>query len=270
MVVTGTRFNPEAAPAKASPDTKQPETIIEQSYIQNFVSPTADYVTILSIVPSLTGTDPNGPGLSEGNVKNTLRGLPDGQYGMSYDGIPFGDTNGPSHHSLSYFPGSTIGSINVERGPGNAGNLGPSTYGGSINMFSEKLTDNQNGRLQASYGSYATGLLNANFQTGTVNFAGLNHRVLVNLNDLFTDGALSFQDVQQYNGLIKTETDLAPNWTLTLFANYSELHEHLNDNNGLTPAQIARYGKDYALQNNDLALPNYTEYNITRKRTDMD
>ena len=103
------------------------------------MSPTADYVTILAITPSLTGADVNGPGLSDGNVKNTLRGLPDGQYGMTYDGIPFGDTNGPTHHSASYFPGTTIGAIEVERGPGNAGNLGPSTYGGSINMYSEPL-----------------------------------------------------------------------------------------------------------------------------------
>ena len=112
VVITGTLFNPDVAPAKASLDTKQPETIIGKSFIEDSVSPTGDYVTILAITPSLTGTDVNGPGLSEGNVKNTLRGMPDGNYGMTYDGIPFGDTNGPTHHSASYFPGSTIGSIN--------------------------------------------------------------------------------------------------------------------------------------------------------------
>ena len=72
----------------------------------------------------MTGIDLNGPGLSDGGVKNTMRGMPDGSFGMTYDGIPFGDTNGPSHHSESYFPASTIGSIAVDRGPGNAGQYG--------------------------------------------------------------------------------------------------------------------------------------------------
>ena len=122
--MTGTRFNAEIAPAKASLDTTQPETIINKFYIENFQPPQADYVTILAIAPGLTGTTVNGPGLSDGNVKNTLRGLQDGMFGMSYDGIPFGDTNGPSHHSESYFPGSVIGSIAVDRGPEQCRHLG--------------------------------------------------------------------------------------------------------------------------------------------------
>ena len=140
VVITGTLFNPDVAPAKASLNTTEPQTIINRSYIEDSVPPTADYVTILAITPSLTGADINGPGLSDGNVKNTLRGLPDGQYGMTFDGIPFGDTNGPTHHSASYFPATTIGAIEVERGPGNAGNLGPATFGGSINLYSETLS----------------------------------------------------------------------------------------------------------------------------------
>ena len=84
----------------------EPQTIINKSYIQDLGRrrpPT--YTTILAIAPSMTGTDLNGPGLSDGGVKNTLRGLPDGNFGINYDGIPFGDTNGPTHHSESYFPG---------------------------------------------------------------------------------------------------------------------------------------------------------------------
>jgi hypothetical protein len=33
----------------------EPETIINRSFIENFSSPQSDYVTILSIVPSMTG-----------------------------------------------------------------------------------------------------------------------------------------------------------------------------------------------------------------------
>ena len=63
IVVTGTKFNTDAAPAKASLDTVEPQTIINRSYIENFLPPTADYVTVLSIAASMTGNDPNGPGL---------------------------------------------------------------------------------------------------------------------------------------------------------------------------------------------------------------
>jgi iron complex outermembrane receptor protein len=154
IVVTDTKFNTDVAPAKASLDTTEPQTIINRSYIQNFVPPQADYVTILAIVPSMTGGDANGPGLSDGGAKNTLRGLPDGDFAMQYDGIPFGDTNGPTHHNISYFPASTIGSLVVDRGPGNAGNLGAATYGGTIKMFSQTLSYDPQVTATASGGSF--------------------------------------------------------------------------------------------------------------------
>ena len=75
VVVSGTAFDPDTAPAKASLDAMQPQTIIGKSYIEDSVSETADYTTILAIAPGLTGFDVNGPGLSDGGVKNTMRGL---------------------------------------------------------------------------------------------------------------------------------------------------------------------------------------------------
>ncbi len=82
----------------------EPQTIINKSYIQDSVSNTADYTTILAIAPSMTGQDINGPGLSDGGAKNTLRGLSDGNFVMDYDGIPFGDTNGPLAPFRILFP----------------------------------------------------------------------------------------------------------------------------------------------------------------------
>ncbi len=269
VVVTGVQFNPNNAPAKASLDTMQPQTIINKSYIEDSVAPTADYVTILAIVPSLTGTDINGPGLSDGNVKNTLRGLPDGDFVMSYDGIPFGDTNGPTHHSESYFPGSTIGGIDVDRGPGNAGNLGAATFGGSINMYSEPLTDDMHAREAISYGSWGTWDENLNVQSGEIEDLG-NTRVLANFQDIGSDGYLTFQNTKHDNELLKIQTELAPGWTLTLFGNRNGLNQHVSDNNGATPAQILTYGKNFALQDTDPNLPTYLGYNYQNKTTDMD
>ena len=270
VVVTGTAFDPETAPAKARLETMEPQTIINKSYIEDSVAEGADYTTILAIAPGLTGFDVNGPGLSDGGVKNTMRGLPDGSYGMTYDGIPFGDTNGPSHQSQSYFPGSTIGSIDVDRGPGNAGNMGASTYGGSINMFSEVLTSGSHAKVSATVGSWGMNLFVANYQTGDFDLLGMNNRVMINLQDQNSTGYLTYQSSAAKNITIKTQTEIAPGWTLTLFGSYNALFQNLNDNAGITPAQVIAYGKTYALQNTNPALGNYAFYNHVHKKTDMD
>ena len=43
VVVTSTQFNPDVAPAKSSLEAMEPQTIINQSYIQDSVANTADY-----------------------------------------------------------------------------------------------------------------------------------------------------------------------------------------------------------------------------------
>ena len=270
VVVTGTAFNADVAPAKSSLNTMEPQTIINRSYIQDSVANTADYTTILAIAPSMTGMDINGPGLSDGNVKNTLRGLPDGNFALLYDGIPFGDTNGPTHHSESYFPGTTIGSIAVDRGPGNAGSLGAATYGGSVNMFSEILTSDRHVRATATYGSFNTTDLNVNYQSGDFTLGGTNTRALLNFQDTNSEGYLTFQTTAHQNALVKVQNEFAPGWTVTVFANYNGLFQHLNDNNGATAAQINAFGKRFALQNTNPNLGTYQAYNYISKKTDMD
>jgi iron complex outermembrane receptor protein len=270
VVVTGTAFNTDIAPAKASLDTMEPQTIINKSYIQDSVAPTADYTTILAIAPSMTGQDINGPGLSDGNVKNTLRGMPDGNFVMTWDGIPFGDTNGPSHHSESYFPGVVIGTIDVDRGPGNAGTLGAATYGGQVNMLSESLTPDRHFMGFLGGGSWGTEYANANWQSGDFDVGGFNNRALINLNYTGSYGYLTDQNTNRQNYLVKTQTDLGSNWELTLFANYNNLDQHVNDNNGETAAQINAYGETYALQSTNANLATYQAYNPEHKKTDMD
>ncbi len=270
VVVTGSRFNADAAPAKASLDTTQPQTIIQKSYIEDSIAPTSDYVTMLAIVPSLTGLSINGPGLSDGNVKTTLRGLPDGNFGLSYDGIPFGDTNGPTHHSESYFPSSTIGSADVDRGPGNAGTIGASTYGGTIKLYSEPLSDDMGFKGSATGASWATFNMNANFQSGAVDVMGHDARVLVNYQVSGSGGYLTFQSTHRENELLKADYDLGANWTLTVFGSRNGLSQIVNDSNGASPAQITTFGKNFALQNTNPALPTYWAYNPEHKDTDME
>ena len=100
----------------------------------------------------MSGQDINGPGLSDGNVKNTLRGLPDGMFAMQYDGIPVRRYQRPHPpFRILYFPGVTIGSIDVDR----LARAMPRQYGrvdhggGTVKRYSEALTSSSTAALHA-------------------------------------------------------------------------------------------------------------------------
>jgi iron complex outermembrane receptor protein len=113
-------------------------------------------------------------------------------------------------------------------------------------------------------------MFNGNYQTGEFDLGGLTNRMLLNFQDTNTAGYLTYQSSAAQNYLIKTQTELAPGWTLTAFANYNGLFQVLNDNAGATPAQLTTFGKDYALQITNPAAGTYAPYNHVHKKTDMD
>ncbi|MDB5423267.1 MAG: TonB-dependent receptor, partial [Phenylobacterium sp.] len=154
LVVTGSSAVTAAAPVKASLEAIEPQSIIDRKAIDQFIAATADYTQIVNLAPSVSGTSFNGPGLGE--AKTTLRGFQDGQYNVTYDGIPWGDANGPTHHSTSFFPSSTIGAVVVDRGPGQASQLGVASFGGSINLFSPEVSEDMGGSQSVTAGSWNT------------------------------------------------------------------------------------------------------------------
>ena len=98
------------APAQADLNITQPQSVIGLDWISNHVAPTADYAAIAAIAPGVTNVSTAGPGLGE-SKQMTLRGFNDNSYNVTYDGIPFGDTNDFSHHTSSYFPAKMIGQV---------------------------------------------------------------------------------------------------------------------------------------------------------------
>src|SRR5258705_351775 len=111
-------------------------------------------VLSLKKAPGTFSTGTNGPGL--GDTKTFFRGFKDGQYSMTYDGIPFNDTNDPTHHSWAFFPAQTIGSTVFDRSPGSAATIGPSTYGGSGTLLSRSVVNEPAGHGTNSYGPFHT------------------------------------------------------------------------------------------------------------------
>jgi iron complex outermembrane receptor protein len=142
-------------PTQADLNITQPQSVIGLDWISNHVAPTADYATIAAIAPGVTNVSPAGPGLGE-SKQMTLRGFNDNQYNVTYDGIPFGDTNDFSHHTSSYFPAKMIGQIVVDRGPGNASTIGDATFGGTVALNSKDPLGSFAFIPTQSFGSYDT------------------------------------------------------------------------------------------------------------------
>lgn len=265
LTVVGVTGAAAAAPVKASLEATEPQAIVTRETIDQFVPQTADYTEVVLLAPSMSGMSQNGPGFYE--AKTTLRGFSDGQYNVTYDGIPFGDTNDPTHHSTSFFPAATIGAVVVDRGPGTAGQLGQASFGGSINIFSPEVAEAFGGSAALTYGSWNSAQAVVKVNTGP---SDLLHgtRALVDVSALRTDGYLTYSAAQGANLLVRTVTPITDSWSVTLFDTYNYTRVFQDDNNGATLAQVAKFGKNFAL-NNDPTSPSFTGYNTVKKHTNF-
>ena len=149
----------ELAPSQSTLEARSAKSEISPDFIQNFASPVADYTELLNMAPGTFSVNPNGVGL--GDSKTYFRGFADGQYTMLVDGIPFNDTNSPTHHSWAFFPSQFIAGIDFDRSPGSASTIGPTNFGGSINLLSRSVPYTPDIRATASYGSFNTRMLGA-------------------------------------------------------------------------------------------------------------
>jgi iron complex outermembrane receptor protein len=256
-----------AAPTQSSLAATEPQSIITRDFIELSVTPAAEYSRIVNIAPSLSGDSANGPGLSE--TKTTMRGFGDDQYNITFDGIPWGDTNNPAHHSTSFFPGSVIGGAIVERGPGNADNLGYATFGGSINLYSKKPSKEQHTSVFGSAGTWNTRLGGVSWESGQLAGWG-NGTIQLNYQHLQSDGYLTRNNINSDNYMLKVRRPLGESTVATFFVSANQIGYVQPDNNkGPTLAQVAKYGKNYSL-NDDPSSFNYAGFNHTSKNTDFD
>lgn len=256
------------APTQANLQATQPQSIISRTFIEESVAPTGNFNTIITIAPSIaTQPAPNGPGL--GDTKSTMRGFVDGQYNVTFDGIPFGDANDPTHHSTSYFPAAVLGGVVIERGPGNASNLGQSTYGGSINLLSKVPSSERKFSVYSSIGNWNTNLEGVSYESGRLQNYG-DATVQLNYQHLTSDGYLQNNKIKSDNFMFKFQRPVGDASLLTLFAAYNDVATHVTDNaSGPTLAQAAKFGKNYSM-NNDPASQGFVDYNRVSKQTDFE
>jgi iron complex outermembrane receptor protein len=266
IMVTATKAN-EVAPVTASLKQTQPASIVSRSFIEDSLPASVDFNQIALISPSISNSgSTNGVGLNES--KSRMRGFKDGEYNITYDGVPFGDTNDPSHHSNTFFPSNTIETLIVDRGPGNASQMGIATFGGNMNMFSRETRADPSVEMKGSYGTFDTYLLRGLVQTGAIDKLGGTEAVF-SAQYTKTDGALTYSGYNQKNLFGKVVVPVGPDVKVTLLSTYNKNHFNQPDSDGSTLAQVSLYGRNYSL-NNDPNSQSYWKYNSTSKTTDFE
>ena len=237
IIVTATKAN-EIAPVTASLQTTQPQSIISRSFIEDSLPATSDFNQIAMISPSVSGYgNANGPGLSESKAQ--IRGFQDGEYNITYDGVPFGDTNDPTHHSNTFFPSNTVETLIVDRGPGNASQLGQATFGGNINRFSRATREDASIEAKGSFGSYNTWLLRGVAQSGAIQKLG-GTEIVLSAQHISSDGARTYSPFKSNNVFGKVMIPVGPDAKLTLLATYNENTFNQPDKDGVTLSRRSR------------------------------
>ena len=256
----------QLSPVQALLDARSARSEIGSEFIRKFTSPVTDYAEIIQIVPGTFTINTNGVGL--GQATTSFRGFQDGEYDITWDGIPFQDTNTPSHHSWAFFPGQWIGGVDFDRSPGSASTVGPTPFGGSVNLLSKDLPSQHAVRGTVSYGSFNTLLVDGEYDSGSI---GANHKTNLSLDvhRLTSDGFQTFNYQTRTAGDIKVQYQFSDKTSLTGFSGVLVLDANTPDANLPTRAQIAQFGYNYLLNNipND---PSNFHYNSNHVPTDFE
>jgi len=216
----------EAAPSGGFLDERSPQSIVSNNYITNYTSPIADFGEIVQIVPGAFTTSSNGVGL--GQSKTYFRAFADGLYNIDFDGIPYYDTNTPTHHSWAFFPSQWIGGVDFDRSPGTAATIGPTPFGGSMHQFSKPLTNDLNIRGTASYGTWNTKLYDVAFNSGNFGLFGGDKKsnLFVDVHRMTSDGYQSFNYNERDAGSLLYQYTFSPRTVLTGFSGVIHLYSN--------------------------------------------
>jgi iron complex outermembrane recepter protein len=255
-----------AAPSQGSLTATSAVSLVSNEFIRNYTSPVSDYAQVLQMTPGTFSVAQNGPGL--GDTKTFFRGFKDGYYSMTYDGIPFGDTNDPTHHSWVFFPAQTIGSTVVDRSPGTAATVGPSTYGGSVNLISRGMLAQPLLAGTYSYGTWNTKLVDEEYSTGQFGVDGRS-RLLIEGHQMTSDGYQTYNDQKRNAFQAKYQYQADGNTAITAFSSIMQLKSNTPNQKGSTRAQIAQFGDNF-LMTADPSSPLYYGYNFYNVPTNFE
>ncbi|WP_419805369.1 TonB-dependent receptor [Terriglobus sp.] len=256
----------QQAPLDTRLDTRSARTEISNHFVENYLSPVADYSETTQLAPGTFNVNANGIGL--GDAKSYFRGFPDGNYDITFDGIPFEDTNSPTHHSWAFFPSQWLGGVDFDRSPGSASTIGPTPFGGSINLLSKPLINHFELRGGVSYGSFNTLLIDGSLNAGKFG-PGRKMNLVADVHRLTSDGFQTFNRQERNAGSLKFEYKISDTRVLSGFAGVLRLTTNTPNFKGPLRSQIATLGYNYLLNNNPTSA-SYYRYNFYVVPTDFE
>jgi iron complex outermembrane recepter protein len=237
----------QLAPVKALLDMASPRSEITSQYIRQFTSPVTDFADILQAAPGVVSYSTNGIG--NGQAKNWFRGFADGSFTMTWDGVPFQDSNDPTHHSWAYVPAPAISYVDFDRSPGTASDVGPTNFAGSVHMFSPKMGNAMTIKGSESYGSFNTNEYLGEFNSGSFLHGKAN--MWFEGHHMTSDGYQTFNDQQRTAGTLKFNYKFSDKTNLTLVGT-SVLVDSNTPDSDPTRQQIADHGLNYVMDGNPL------------------
>jgi iron complex outermembrane receptor protein len=230
---------------KALLDTESPRTEITSQYIKEYTSPTTDFADVLQMAPGVVTYATNGIG--NGQSKDWFRAFADGAFTTTWDGVPFQDSNDPTHHSWAYVPAPAISYVDFDRSPGTASDVGPTNFAGSVHLFSPKMGDAMTFKLSESYGSFNTNQILGEFNSGLFFHNKANFWFEGHHNS--SDGYQTFNDQQRTAGTAKFNYKFSDKTYFTVVGTVVIVDSNTPDSDP-TRQQIADHGLNYIMDGN--------------------
>ncbi|HEY7335937.1 MAG TPA: TonB-dependent receptor [Bryobacteraceae bacterium] len=235
----------EQAPMKALLDAESPRTEISSQYVRQYTTPTTDFADILQAAPGVVTWASNGVG--NGDSKVRFRAFADGTFTTTWDGVPWQDSNDPTHHSWAYVPAPAISYVDFDRSPGTASDIGPTNYAGSVHMFSPRMGDDMTFKLAESYGSFNTNQILGEFNSGSFLHNKANFWIEAHHNN--SDGYLTYDYQQRTAATAKFNYKFSDKTFLTLISTLVVVDSNTPDADP-TRQQILDHGLNYIADGN--------------------
>jgi iron complex outermembrane recepter protein len=253
------------APTQSSLKATQPQTILNSHLIRNIAQPNSDYLAIAQYAPSVVNATPNGAGYS--SKSGTVRGFQDGQYNVTFDGIPFGDPSAFGHATVSFFPAAVLDHVIIDRGPGTASTVGNATFGGTISLFSETPPQTAGGRLFSAIGTGASWEEGGVLNSGVISQTG-GTTAQLNFDHTRSNGLLENAGFRRNNFAFKLEQPVGDNTVVTFFSSVSDTI--WNTFSAITQETANRFGKSFGNLNSDPTSQAFAGYNTDHRRADFE
>tara|TARA_R110002073_G_scaffold108336_5_gene243481 strand:+ start:50527 stop:52854 length:2328 start_codon:yes stop_codon:yes gene_type:complete len=154
-----------------------------------------DIPILMNYLPSVISSSDAGAGIGYTYIR--VRGSDASRVNVTVNGIPYNDaeSQGTFWVNMGDFASSTQ-SLQLQRGVGTSTN-GSGAFGASLNILTDAISEEANGEISNSFGSYGTRKHTVKFSTGKVNdhfeFAG-------RLSNIYSDGYVdrAFTDLKSY------------------------------------------------------------------------